>query len=213
MAHWKTEKNASLLYILLVTAISFCPKHIMIESPDRLGVDRVGEHCMNHTSYLRACPWFYWWRSALGSDAQCSAVQGRRRWRPVVAQWSFPSLQRLPLRSVRVLEWGYSGGGEPCPLSPWPPLLLIVLRDRGPTSLLTGWASPIRTRVKGPMGRWAHWWRDQSNTSNLPNQGKMMRFMYSKHGFPSTIARGQKAVSTSYPPGTAIIKFMQSLLT
>jgi hypothetical protein len=51
------------------------------------------------------------------------------------------------------------------------------------------------------------------STSNLPNQGKMMRFMYSKHGFPSTIARGQKAVFTSYPPGTAIIKFMQSLLT
>jgi hypothetical protein len=48
-------------------------------------------------------------------------------------------------------------------LSPWPPLPLIVLCDRGPTSLLTGWASPIRTRVKGPMGRWAHWWRDQSN--------------------------------------------------
>jgi hypothetical protein len=35
---------------------------------------------------------------------------------------------------------------------------------QGPTSLLMGWASPIRTRVKGPMGRWAHWWRDQSNT-------------------------------------------------
>jgi hypothetical protein len=79
-------------------------------------------------------------------------VQGRRRWRPVVAQWSFPSLQRLPLRSVRVLEWGYSGGGEPRQLSPWPPLPLILLRDRGPTSLLTGWASPIRTRVKGPIG-------------------------------------------------------------
>jgi hypothetical protein len=35
---------------------------------------------------------------------------------------------------------------------------------QGPTSLLPGWASPIRTRVKGLMGRWAHWWRDQSNT-------------------------------------------------
>jgi hypothetical protein len=31
-------------------------------------------------------------------------------------------------------------------------------------SLLTGWVSPIRTRVKGPMGRW---WRDQCNTMQL----------------------------------------------
>jgi hypothetical protein len=30
-----------------------------------------------------------------------------------------------------------------------------------------GWASPIRTRVKGPMGRWAHWWRDQSNNCHF----------------------------------------------
>jgi hypothetical protein len=40
-------------------------------------------------------------------------------------------------------------------------------RVHGPTSLLTGWASPIRTRFKGPMGRWAHWWRDQSDRSEL----------------------------------------------
>jgi hypothetical protein len=30
----------------------------LIDLPDRLGVDRVGEHCMNHTSYLCARPWF-----------------------------------------------------------------------------------------------------------------------------------------------------------
>jgi hypothetical protein len=30
----------------------------VIESTDQLGVDRVGEHCMNHTLYLRARPWF-----------------------------------------------------------------------------------------------------------------------------------------------------------
>jgi hypothetical protein len=58
---------------------------------------------------------------------------------------------------------GYSGGGEPRHLSSWPPLPLICAARQGPTSLLMGWAFPIRTRVKGPMGRWAHWWRDQSN--------------------------------------------------
>jgi hypothetical protein len=77
--------------------------------------------------------------------------------------WSFPSLQHLPLGRLGFGVEGYSGGGEPRYLSLWPPLPLIVLRDRGPTSLLTGWASPIRTRVKGPMGRWAYWRRDQSN--------------------------------------------------
>jgi hypothetical protein len=61
----------------------------------------------------------------------------------------------------------YSGDGEPRVLSPWPPLPLIALRDRGATSLLTGWASPIQTRVKGPMSHWAHWWRDQSNIHPL----------------------------------------------
>ena len=30
---------------------------------------------------------------------------------------------------------------------------------RGPTIHLLGWASPIRTRVKGPVRRWANWWR------------------------------------------------------
>jgi hypothetical protein len=69
---------------------------------------------------------------------------------------------------------GYSGSGEPRALSPWPPLPLIVLRDRGPTSLLTGWASPIRTQVKGPMGRRAHWWRDQSNRTYHYHFGVML---------------------------------------
>ena len=34
----------------------------------------------------------------------------------------------------------------------------MALRDGGPPAVL-GWASPIRTRVKGPVGRWANWWR------------------------------------------------------
>jgi hypothetical protein len=49
-----------------------------------------------------------------------------------------------------------------CP-EPMAPTPSYSAARQGPTSLLTDWASPIRTRVKGPMGRWAHWWRDQSN--------------------------------------------------
>ena len=37
-------------------------------------------------------------------------------------------------------------------------LFYMALRDGGPPAVL-GWASPIRTRVKGPVGRWANWWR------------------------------------------------------
>ena len=37
-------------------------------------------------------------------------------------------------------------------------LFYMALRDGGPPAVL-GWAFPIRTRVKGPVGRWANWWR------------------------------------------------------
>jgi hypothetical protein len=126
--------------------------------------------CQTHTStFLVVRPSLVrWWSLHTGSDGRSRGDGGEEVlcWH----RWGFPSLQHVPSRSVRVWEWGYSGGGEPRVLSPWPPLPLIVLRDRGPTSLLTGWASPIRTRVKGPMGRWAHWWRDQSNILSKQQQ-------------------------------------------
>jgi hypothetical protein len=52
---------------------------------------------------------------------------------------------------------GYSGGGEPRFFEPVAPTPSYSAAQQGPTSPLTGWASPIRTRVKGPMSRWAHW--------------------------------------------------------
>jgi hypothetical protein len=36
------------------------------------------------------------------------------------------------LHRLGFLSGGYSGGGEPRGLSLWPPLTLIVMRDRGP---------------------------------------------------------------------------------
>jgi hypothetical protein len=77
--------------------------------------------------------------------------------------WSFPSLRRLPLRSVRVFEWGLQWRQRTSWSEPVAPTPSYSAARQGPTSLLTGWASPIRTRFKGPMGCWAHWWRDQSN--------------------------------------------------
>jgi hypothetical protein len=44
-------------------------KSRLIDSPDRLGIDRAGIHCVWHISDFCWCPWFCWWRSALGSDA------------------------------------------------------------------------------------------------------------------------------------------------
>jgi hypothetical protein len=77
--------------------------------------------------------------------------------------WSFPSLRHVPSRSVRVwseeLQWRRRTSWSE-PVAPTPS---YSAARQGPTSLLTGWAFPIRTRVKGPMGCWAHWWRDQSN--------------------------------------------------
>jgi hypothetical protein len=84
------------------------------------------------------------------------------RWR----WWSIPSLQHVPSRSVRIwseeLQWRRTSWSEPVVPTP-----SYSAARQGPTSLLTGWASPIRTRVKGPMGRWAHWWRDQSNINMM----------------------------------------------
>ena len=45
-------------------------------------------------------------------------------------------------------------------------LFYMALRDGGPPAML-GWASPIRTRVKGPVGRWANWWRSTLTFSPL----------------------------------------------
>jgi hypothetical protein len=52
----------------------------------------------------------------------------------------------------------------PEPVAPTPS---YSVARQGPTSLLTGWASQIRTRVNGQMGRWAHCWRDQSNNIHI----------------------------------------------
>jgi hypothetical protein len=62
-----------------------------------------------------------------GSDAQ-----GQRRSGTDVVWWCFLSLQHPPLGRLGFGVGGYYGGGEPRVWSPWPPLPLIVLRDRGP---------------------------------------------------------------------------------
>ena len=61
-----------------------------------------------------------------------------------------------------------SGGREPHTLCYAPRLLYIHGAARqGPTSRLLGWASPIRTRVKSSVGRWANWWRSTLTFSPL----------------------------------------------
>jgi hypothetical protein len=124
-------------------------------------VDRAGLYCEWYTSNPCTLLWFCWWSSALGSDAQCR--RGRRQRDPVVASMGHPVASAPPSGSVRVwsgeLQWRRRTS---CP-EPVPPTPSYSAAQQGPTSLLTGWTSPIRTRVKGLMGRWAHWWRDQSN--------------------------------------------------
>jgi hypothetical protein len=132
-----------------------------IDLPDRLGVDRVGEHCVNHTSSPCSHLWFCRWCSALASDVRCR--HGRRRRGPVAASVEHPVASAPPSRSARVLQWGLQWRWRTSLSEPVAPTPSYSAAQQGATSLLTGWASPIRTRVKGPMGRWAHWWRDQSN--------------------------------------------------
>jgi hypothetical protein len=95
-----------------------------------------------------------------GSDAQCSAGTTTATCGGAVV---LPVASALPLGrlglGVGKLLWRRRTS---CP-EPMAPTPSYSAARQGPTSLLTDWASPIRTRVKGPMGRWAHWWRDQSN--------------------------------------------------
>jgi hypothetical protein len=94
----------------------------------------------------RTTRWRRWWR--------------RRR---LVELVRHPVASASPSRSAGVLEWGLQWWRRTSLFEPVAPTPSYSAARQGPTSLLTGWASPIRTRVKGPMGRWAHWWRDQSN--------------------------------------------------
>ena len=67
---------------------------------------------------------------------------------------------------VRVLRWGIVTAGEPRILSRQSPPPLYRLRDGGPPA--SSWAGPRSGRkVKGPVGRWANWWRSIPTFSPL----------------------------------------------
>ena len=61
-------------------------------------------------------------------------------------------------------RWGKLVGGEPRALSCQSPSCLYGATRWGPTSLILGWALPIRARVKGPVDRWANWWRSTQHS-------------------------------------------------
>ena len=83
-----------------------------------------------------------WCRSALGGDGRSS---GRRRVAGDVDVDDGPVQGRRTSHLV-------------CRATNPTSLFYMALRDGGPPAVL-GWASPIKTRVKGPVGRWANWWR------------------------------------------------------
>jgi hypothetical protein len=129
----------------------------LIHLPDRLGVDRVGKHCVWHTfisivvsftgSLVKICT-----RAVtVGVEVECGGAV------------EHPVSSARPSGSVRVCSGELQWRRQTSCLEPVAPTLSYSAGRQGPTSLLTGWASPIRTRIKAPMGRWVHWWRGQSN--------------------------------------------------
>ena len=76
--------------------------------------------------------------------------------------WSFLLLQCLPLDRIRVRsgEQRRRRTSYPVPLVPTSSLQHCATGAHQPC---LGWTPPIRAWVKGPMSRWAHWWRDQPN--------------------------------------------------
>jgi len=83
-----------------------------------------------------------------------------RRSRGAGAGGDFPSLSAPPsLDRVRVWMVGTVAAANLVSSAAVPTSSIYGTARRGPTSRLLGWASPIRTRVKGPVRRWANWWR------------------------------------------------------
>ena len=67
---------------------------------------------------------------------------------------------------VWVLRWGIVAADEPRVLSSQSPPPLYRLRDGGPPA--SSWAGPrLGCEVKGPVGRWANWWRSIPTFSPL----------------------------------------------
>ena len=85
---------------------------------------------------------------------------GRRRWLGHI-----PSLAARPLDRIRVIFGGCGGSGEPRSPSSIPTFSICMC-------CATGAHQPVRvglprsgSRGKGPIGRWAYWWR---STNILP---------------------------------------------
>jgi hypothetical protein len=70
----------------------------------------------------------------------------------VVATVGHPIASAPPSRSVRVWSEELQWRRRTSSIEPVAPTPSYSAARQGPTSLLTAWASPIRTRVKGPMG-------------------------------------------------------------
>ena len=93
-------------------------------------------------------------------DVETGVAQGRRRvllLQGLVAasrRFSASLLDRSRFRTVGIVVATNLVSSAAVPTSS-----IYGTARRGPTSHLLGWASPIRTRVKGPVRRWANWWR------------------------------------------------------
>jgi hypothetical protein len=89
-----------------------------------------GLNYVNQTSYLCACPWFCWWSSALGSDAQCSA--GTTVTTTCGGAVVLPVASALPLGKLGLGVGRATVAATNLVLGAVAPLPVIVLRDRGP---------------------------------------------------------------------------------
>ena len=78
----------------------------------------------------------------------------------VVVLWRrLPVASAPPLDRIRVRTVGIVAATNLVSCAAVPTSSIYGTARQGATSHLLGWASPIRTQVKGPVGRWANWWR------------------------------------------------------
>jgi hypothetical protein len=100
-------------------------------------------------------------RSAQGQRREARSALGQRRSMEWRRRRRFPSLLRFPVDRLGIVG-GVSGWRRTSYLEPVAPPLYIAQCDRGPPTNLGLGAPDQGARLRGPVGRWAHWW-DHSN--------------------------------------------------
>jgi hypothetical protein len=102
-----------------------------------------------------------------------------------VAAVVHPIASARPSGTVRVSGVGLQWRRRTSSVEPVVPTPSYSAARQGPTSLLMGWAFPIRTRVKGPMGRGGEINPTHCTPKQMPQLGSRERWCSPRRNLPA----------------------------